>query len=85
LRGAICRVSEYLIEDKYGRMYYFTDENERDVTIDLNEILKVMLTEYIEWDDHLSEDLILTNIFAGFWIWEGGIGLETTDFYIDVK
>jgi hypothetical protein len=85
LRGAICRVSEYLIEDKYGRMYYFTDENERDVTIDLNEILKVMLTENIEWDDHLSEDLILTNIFAGFWIWEGGIGLETTDFYIDVK
>ena len=36
-------------------------------------------------NDSVSSSMYLTNVFAGFEIWSGGVGLKTTDFYAEVK
>jgi endoglucanase len=52
------------------------------LSCDLNEFIKDAVTYR---SDTIQNDWYLTNVFIGFEIWEGGVGLETTDFCVIVN
>ena len=55
-------------------------QNLNSLSFDLNLFIKdAVLRGYLQntWG--------LTNVFAGFEIWSGGVGLETTDFAVTVN
>ena len=52
------------------------------MSFDLNLFIKDAVTNR---PDTIKDTMYLTNIFAGFEIWSGGVGLETTSFCADVN
>lgn len=57
-------------------------------SFDLNDFIQDALTRTstaIDGKPAINSSLYLTNIFAGFELWKGGVGLKTNAFCVDVK
>ena len=50
------------------------------MTFDLDDFIENAVTL-----GYIQNNWYLTNVFAGFEIWSGGVGLETIDFYAVVN
>jgi len=59
---------------------YVAQQNLNSLSFDLNMFIKDAVTR-----GYVQNSWSLTNVFSGFEIWSGGIGLETTDFAVSVK
>ena len=59
---------------------YVAQENLNSLSFDLNLFIKDAVSR-----GYIQNTWGLTNVFAGFEIWNGGVGLETTDFAVTVN
>lgn len=59
---------------------YVAQQNLNSLSFDLNAFIKDAVTR-----GYVQNSWSLTNVFSGFEIWSGGVGLETTDFAVTVK
>jgi hypothetical protein len=59
---------------------YLYRGNTTSLSFDLNLFIKDAVSR-----GYLQNSWYLTNVFAGFEIWNGGVGLKSTAFYVDVK
>jgi hypothetical protein len=55
-------------------------QNLNFLSFDLNTFIKDAVTR-----GYVQDSWSLTNVFSGFEIWNGGVGLETTDFAVTVN
>jgi hypothetical protein len=58
---------------------YVAQQSLNSLTFSLGDFIRDAVT-----NSHLQNSWYLTNVFAGFEIWNGGVGLETTDFAVTV-
>ncbi|MBN2802888.1 MAG: hypothetical protein JXR91_07325, partial [Deltaproteobacteria bacterium] len=61
---------------------YVRQQSIYSMTFDLNAFIEDAVTNR---DGTITDSMYLTNVYAGFEIWSGGVGLESTDFYADVQ
>jgi hypothetical protein len=59
---------------------YVAEQSLNSLSFDLNVFIKDAITR-----GYVQNSWSLTNVFAGFEIWSGGVGLETTDFAVTVN
>jgi hypothetical protein len=59
---------------------YVAQQNLNSLSFDLNTFIKDAVTR-----GYVQNSWSLTNVFSGFEIWSGGVGLETTDFAVTVN
>jgi hypothetical protein len=59
---------------------YVAQQNLNSLSFDLNLFIKDAVQR-----SYLQSSWSLTNVFSGFEIWSGGVGLETTDFAVTVN
>jgi hypothetical protein len=59
---------------------YVAQQNLNSLSFDLNQFIQDAVTR-----GYVQSSWSLTNVFSGFEIWSGGVGLQTTDFAVTVQ